>query len=314
MSYTFLERGMSWEEFTAKVMEETGIQSPEFKNWMLKRKVLKQNYFSSVHYARCYMIWRAIHKKNLDHFMVIEGKEGVGKSTLGAQTAAVIDLNFNKSKVCYSPLKFLRGLKTAKRGDVFLLDEGNLFLFSRNAMTDGNKDMVVLFALMRQRGVCVIICVPNFFTLDSYVREHRVATLAAICNRGNFKCITVDRSIKTISKEGAKKSRSVFAVRVPYGTFYEAGNNSKFPVINDLNEESYLEEKAETFDEFLEELEHKAMSKDGASEWVPLNEVSKYVPVSKQTLYRMVKNQKIESKQFGGKWFISRSALETMED
>ena len=80
---------------------------------------------------------------------------------------------------------------------MFVLDEGNLFLFSRESMSDSNRNMVKLFALMRQRNACIILNVPNFFTVDSYVRDHRVGTLNYLHARGKYQCF-VRKAIKII--------------------------------------------------------------------------------------------------------------------
>jgi len=307
MPKTLNER-YSWAELTAKIIRESESDSPSFEKWVKSKEGLGGNFFSSLLWKRLYNIQKSVNKEDRDHFIVISGKEGSGKSTLAIQGASVLDPDFCIKKICYKPIQFIHGLKEARKGDTFELDEGNLFLFSRESMGYDNKSMVKLFAIMRQKNLVVIICVPNFFTLDSYVRDHRVDTLIQIYKRGNFHCYT-GKAIKIISREGSR-FKNVTGIKVPYGTFFTGSFNKQMPIINDLTDEAYRENKGEQFDEFLNELEEAAGKMETAGMYLGIKDAAAMLNVSTATIYKLIWAKKLQAKQMGAKWVINKEYLQ----
>lgn len=297
----------SWKQLADKVMIEASIKSNRFKKWFMGKEKLGGLFFNSFWYYRLYNIRKALMLEDGDHFICIAGKEGTGKSTLGNQSAAVLSKNFQLKHICYRPLDFIKGIRYSEPGDTFILDEGNLFLFSRESMKDDNKWMVKLFALMRQRNLCVIICVPNFFTLDSYVRNHRVDTLIYLHRKGQFTCFK-GKAIRIISKEGSK-FKNIAGIKVPYGTFFRGHFNREFPRINDVSIEAYRAHKGENFDLFLDEVEEAIRKRDEQPEWLSISQAKKIVPLNEDTYIKKIKSGELKGKKIGGKYFIDRIAL-----
>lgn len=124
-----------------------------------------------------YLVWNM--KNDSDNVVVIDGPEGSGKSTLAQKIAKTIEeLNGKK----YDPevqtvftFKEFQGVWDPElKRRVFVFDEAMNLFFSREAMHNSQKQMVKLFAQIRQCNHTLILCIPNFHWIDKYLRESRV--------------------------------------------------------------------------------------------------------------------------------------------
>lgn len=302
---------MKWEEIVDKVLFETRkTQDKGFRNWLESKK--EQGYvMNSLMYRRCYNIWKAINKDNRDHFVCVTGKEGIGKSTLAINMAATIDPTFTVDRVCFNMENYVKGIKHAKPGQAFVLDEGNLFLFSRESLSSDNKFMLKLMALMRQRNLLTIICVPNFFTVDSYVRDHRVDTLLYSVKRGTF-CCYVKKAINIISKEG-RQTKQVGGHKIPDGYYFNGYFSKDFPKIPDLSKEAYEKHKAENFEQFLDDLNESIEKRKKESPFMSVTEATKALNISRDTLMKLIHNKEIKSKRLGNKYFLKKEDVLRIE-
>lgn len=298
---------LSWGEITEKIMTECNNRKPKFQKWLMSKEQLGGYFFNSLLYGRAYNIQESILHDDRDHFICVAGKEGTGKSTLAIQLASVIDPNFRLDKICFRPIDFIKGIRYSQPGDCFVLDEGNLFLFSRESMSDENRFMVKLFALMRQRNLCVIICVPNFFTLDSYVRDHRVDSLIYLQRKAHL-YVYVKKAIQIISKEGAKY-KQIRGIRVPHGTYFPGYFNRELPKLNDITVETYQKYKAQHFDQFIEDLEEAVQSKQGDPELISLKEASQLTGTHRKTLRAAITRGELPARRIGTKLLLDRRAV-----
>ena len=130
-----------------------------FKEWFFANK--KNGWlFDTILVQRCFNIYNDISiKKDKDHFMLIVGGEGLGKSTLGLQVCSWIDPEFIKKKICFTPKDYIRQLKIAKKGSCLLIDEGGVSLYSRESMGKMNIKLTKLFMLQRQKNICCVVAV-----------------------------------------------------------------------------------------------------------------------------------------------------------
>jgi hypothetical protein len=303
-----LDEQKTWEEIVEHIMSQCNRKENTFRKWLLGKKECGGYMFSSFLWRRAYKVQNTINKNDGDEFTVIAGLEGSGKSTLGIQLACIVDPTFNISRVCYEPGQFIKGIKKAERGQAFVLDEGNLFLFSRESMSDDNRIMLKLFALMRQKNLCVIICVPNFFTLDSYVRDHRTNTLIWLHKKANFRCF-VGKAIRIISKEGSR-FKQISGIKVPDGTFFNGSFNSGFPT--NVPREDYLKYKSNNFNKFLDDIDNSISEREGMSKFISISKAQKILKLDRATYIKKIKQGEIKGKMVAGKWFVSREYLESI--
>lgn len=298
----------SWKEIVEHIVYKSKNWKPDFKKWLLSKEYLGGYFFNPLLYSRLYNIKKSINEDDMDHFIVVTGKEGTGKSTLAVQIASLVDPTFNLNRVCFKMADYLNQLRHSKPGQAFILDEGNMFLFSRESYSEDNRFMVKLFALMRQRNLLTIICVPNFFTLDSYVRDHRADTLIYSHKRGKFICY-VKVAIKIISKLGSAYKR-VGGHKIPSGTFFAGYWNKEFPSINNVNQNTYKEHKAQHFAKFLDEISKFSKMKEGNTKFIPMTKARKILPLSHNGMISAIESGEIKARKIVGKWFIDREHLE----
>ena len=191
--------------------------------------------------------WRNdVLKKDEDKFIIVDGGEGTGKSSLAMQLASALDPNFNLSKVAFNSIQFDKIIKdlNRKKGDCIVLDEGYGAVNSRATMSKVNKSMVTLGTEMRQLNLFIIIVLPSFFDLDKYFAMWRSDLLFHVHkrkdgSRGRY-VIYPENSKKNLYIEG-KKKYNYFAVSAPYQRLQF---NKGYGVLDDYE---YRKKKAEAF-------------------------------------------------------------------
>jgi len=258
MSEVSDERYEEWKEYCKKVVRETGYRKKAFYSWMLSKAnlITKQvsptnNFVDNQTWVKCYQIYKHVQQDN-DFVGVITGAEGGGKSHLAKMMAAIIDPFWGMDKLLYTPEQLPELFRRGRKGDVLILDEGNLFLMGRDSATSLSKYMLKMFALMRQRNMVVFVCVPNFFTIDTYIREHRCKALWYLTKRGRFNHYN-KKAVGMITLKGMK-SKKVLDVNIPYHWFYKGACTSKLPA--SVNEKEYIGKKHDNWGEFLDELQN----------------------------------------------------------
>jgi len=127
---------------------------------------------------------RIILEKDLDWLHVIVGKEGVGKSSLGIYLCRTFDPNFSIENIVFDINELKDRVRNSKPGDAILIDEGALIFFSTDSHRKETKEGIKLLTAMREFNLFVVICIPNFWILSRYIREHRVKTISRVVKRG----------------------------------------------------------------------------------------------------------------------------------
>jgi hypothetical protein len=241
-----------------------------------------------------------------DHVMVITAIEGGGKSTFSSQMGAVLAMaRYTIDSIAFEQGEFVDLLRTSQPGDVIHLDEGASLLFSRSSQSKGNVQAVKLMQLMRQLRLVTLICVPDFKSIDPYIRNHRVQTLVQLSSTGKGKIIVGD-GIKILSEQ-VNKGMNPHHVKLPNGSFFHMSFNKHLPP--QINREEYDAKKRKHLDDVLESIE---LSDPGPKEvpWVSITEATKIVPLSAKTYRKRVQEGKIPGRKVGGKWFVSREWLQ----
>lgn len=122
----------------------------------------------------------ALQSQDKDWIEVVDGPEGVGKSTFAFQRAKYVDPSFNLSRVVFSPEEFRQAIFDAKKGQAIVYDEAFTGLGSRSALSPINKYLVSLMMQMRQKNLFVILVLPTFFLLDKYAALFRTRILTHV--------------------------------------------------------------------------------------------------------------------------------------
>jgi len=127
-----------------------------------------------------------VRKKDHDKFILLVGKEGVGKTTLSFQCALYVDPTFDLDRVVFTPQQFLEAVEHAEKYQAIVFDETVWSLGARSAMTKMNRVLVKVMSEMRSKNLFVFMNIPNFFMMDWYVAQHRTTGLLYIYQRGRF--------------------------------------------------------------------------------------------------------------------------------
>lgn len=139
---------------------------------------------------------KLLQDQNDDVFVLIDGREGSGKSTVGKYLARAIDATWRDETGMIIDYDDWLEVYSLRKKQVFVLDEGGDLLFSRDSMRNENKLSVRMFQMNRIFRHCVIALVPNKHWVDLYVRDHRA--LIYIQVHKTYSTRGVERGLATI--------------------------------------------------------------------------------------------------------------------
>lgn len=309
-----LEDNLTWKEICDKVVDKVGgsfktqKEKEKFIEWFMVREKVGFRFDPNLIH-RCYKIWLDLHN-NLDHFVVISGGEGLGKSTLGIQIASWIYPEFQNKDIVYGTTDYLEVLQNKYKEyeekkhidySAMILDEGTELL-SKEALSKSNRILTKTFFVQRALKMLVIINIPNFHMLDAVVRKHRVKTLIEVTGRGRYKAI-VGQGIKIICKDG-ERNKTINNVRIPLQYFWEGYFQKEFP--KNLDAANYEDKKMKGIGSLLSEL------KNGSTDnmLIPIEKVCKVLGASNFTVRGMCKRGELKATMLAGRRFIYKDSVE----
>lgn len=192
----------------------------------------------------------AIHFKKQSAVMIVDGRSGMGKTTLSFQIAKYMTEDFSLDKVFFTPEAFIKGLSEAQKGDVLVFDEAML-LSSRAALSAINRMIVIAMSMIRSRNLLIIFNVNSIFDLDKNLALSRADLLLncygeSLTDKGKFLAFFkgsdgMDR-IKSLYINGKK----YYSYAKPKANFY-----TTFSSYFVLDEAEYEKRKQVGVDKFL---------------------------------------------------------------
>lgn len=166
---------------------EDGVEEESEEEVVYKTPDGKHSYFIHFIYeSNLKHMKKEVLKKDYDGFIVIDGQEGFGKTTLAMQTALYLDPTFNLDRVVFTMDDFIEAAENAKKGEAIVFDETMGYLSARGAMSSFNRKLIKVFSEMRSRNLFIILNIPSFFELDKYPAIHRSTFLCHVYRRGFF--------------------------------------------------------------------------------------------------------------------------------
>jgi hypothetical protein len=138
----------------------------------------------------------AVERHDTSVVLIIDGRSGMGKTTLSNQIGIALDKNYNLNKIHYSPKTFLEGgegkigLANAKQGDFILFDEAML-ISNRSVLSQINRMIILAMSMIRSKRIYVCFCVNSLFDLDRNLAISRADSLfhvygQSLIARGRF--------------------------------------------------------------------------------------------------------------------------------
>lgn len=180
-------------------------------------------------------------KKNQDRVYVVDGREGVGKSTLTVQLANILD-EVSIENIVFKSEDFENTLRELKPGSAIIFDEAFNGLSSKGALSKQNKKLVRLLMECRQRNLFIFIVLPTIFLLERYVAIFRSQCLfhAYISNgKRYYKVYNYSNKKRLYIKGKGLMSYHYPHIKKSY-RFY-----GKFPQSLDI--QAYLKKKLDSF-------------------------------------------------------------------
>jgi hypothetical protein len=205
-----------------------------------------------------------VSNKNTSVVIVIDGKSGLGKSTLGGQVGLYCSKDFNINSFCFTPDEFLKKLETAKKGECLVFDEGML-LSSRNALSEINKMCIIAMSMIRSKQLFIIFCVNSIFDLDRNLALSRADILLSLygqhlVDRGKFLAFFK-------AEDGVDRLKQLYLMGKKYYSYAKPKSNFNTTFgrhfVVDMNQ--YEKLKQEGVNKFLSGSRDKLGQKDKAS-------------------------------------------------
>lgn len=261
--------------------------------------VQKKVYFKDMHNILAPYLLKVkdrINNQDYDSFIVVVGKERRGKSTLAAQLGDFLcNDKLDVNKICMTADEFLDALKSSSKGDIIIFDEAGTNLYSREAMSTINRMLTKAFMISGLTNVCIILCIPNFFGLDSYIRQHRIDLLFYIPKRGKFKVYSTKRA-KEISLKGAREKKIEVVRCNTKGWFLK-----QFPA---YVEKEYRKKERKYKLGYIKDVKKLA---SGSYSTTKFAEITGY---SMREIYKWIRSHEVKSFQIGGRIRIPKDEAE----
>jgi len=133
---------------------------------------------------------KAIEKYKTSVVIVIDGRSGMGKTTLGNQIGITFDENYGLKNIYYNPDDFLKGLSVAKPGECLMFDEA-MIISNRSSLSAINRMVVQAMSMIRSKRLYIIFCVNSIFDLDRNLAMSRADLLLhlygnSLIDRGKY--------------------------------------------------------------------------------------------------------------------------------
>ena len=110
-----------------------------------------------------------------DNMIPVDGGTGTGKSTLALKMCRKACPWFDMQRdILYSRDEIMEWIATAQPGSWGLADEAVNALFKRDFGTKGQKFLLKILDMCRSRNLTLLLCIPNFWALDSHILQGRV--------------------------------------------------------------------------------------------------------------------------------------------
>lgn len=318
-----LDDRYTWDELAelfSDRIEKTGFidvkewNRERFKLWFKDRKKIGLRFDWRL-VARAYIIWKSLQIHH-DHFTVIVGGEGLGKSTLETQFCSWIAPNMDLKDIVFDMPQYIKKLKHCARdykmnkknkNDRSIgIDEGGISLFSRESMSLSNRSLAKTFMIQRFLNIHVAICIPYYWNLDAMIRNHRINTLIIIRKRGEYKAI-VGKGIKIMNRIGGKdKDKDLWAIPIPYQYFWEGSFRKGFP--KNISELKYNNYKFKNIKDFLDDTELESQ----AVKMIKIKRLEEEFGITRDVLVSEIQKGNIEGRKIGNNWFVTKKSYDKL--
>lgn len=206
----------------------------------------------------------AIHYKNQSAVAIVDGRSGMGKTTISTQMASYMSPNFSLDNIHFTPDSFLEALTTMKKGDTIIFDEAML-LSSRAALSQINRMIVIAMSMIRSKNIFIIFNVNSIFDLDRNLALSRADILLncygdSLTDKGKFMAFFK-------GGDGMDRIKQLYIMGKKYYSYSnpKSNFNSTFSSYFTVDEVKYEEKKQIGVNNFLKGVKKDVLSKDKVS-------------------------------------------------
>ncbi len=129
-------------------------------------------------------IKNSVLNKDFDYLAIVCGVVGVGKSTFSQFICKYLDPTFTiKDRMCFTAMGekgLIERTTNGKKGQAFILDESFCDLNTRVTRSSDFLAVINHLQLIRQKGLYIILCLPNFFDLSKGIAVFRASHLFVV--------------------------------------------------------------------------------------------------------------------------------------
>lgn len=186
-------------------------------------------------------IMKGVKDEDFDCVIIIDGPEGVGKSTMGMHCKMFCDGKYNLNQVCYDSTDLLGYMRKAPKFSSIILDEAVTSFMSRTALDRWQVRLVQAFSIVREKNLVFFLIIPNIGLLDKALlarARYRFWVYAMGHQRGHSKIFYARRTEWTTGKP-----------------WYEESWHYEFPDLPEKTKREYKEFKSKELDKKLKEYE-----------------------------------------------------------
>lgn len=206
----------------------------------------------------------AIKYKKQSAVIVVDGRSGMGKTTLSSQIAKYMSPNFGLHNIHFTPEKFLDALTKTKKGDTIIFDEAML-LSSRAALTAMNRMIVIAMSMIRSKNLLIIFNVNSIFDLDKNLALSRADLLLhcygdSLTDKGKFLAFFKGSDGHDRIKQLYINGKKYYSYSTPKSNF-----NTTFSPYFTVDDAEYNAKKDEGVNKFLKGTQTKTQIKDKLS-------------------------------------------------
>jgi len=319
------------EKYADHLKSALGKRREAFIDWMMLSKDYSESQWKQgmmgdpFLYLHCFSIYNKLRGgSNQHHIVLVSGKIGKGKSTLGAQIAALVDPTLSMERICYIPPHFFKRLGISKAAEGNLIDEGGNFFKARNAMTTLGKDISQAFQLVRDLQQLIVVCYDEPEKLDKDLIDKIDSLFVKVYdpdqngdNKYNGYYAFNVKNLELV-KPYLKKKLPIFSKECQQHISWRGRNSKEMPKINDINEKIYRSEKRKYLkdhmvglaDKYAKEYEDKLQPAPEqpklTPEWVTVTQASKINSCNPETIRRKIKTGILKYKKIGNKYMVPK--------
>ena len=168
-----------------------------------------------------------------DNTIMITGEVRTGKSVMAQHIALAMDPNLTLDKITFKLEDFNKGISTAKDGDIIIMDEAGVDLYSKEWWNEFQIELNKKLFIIGMLHLTLILVLPHRMHLNKDIREGRMHYWINVKNqRGSL-------------ERGFASIREYVPNEWYLEPFWDTMATFHFPVITGPFYESYLKKKAD---------------------------------------------------------------------